>query len=518
MDNDSLSENDALSFADEQPTAAGNGAPAPWKVLIVDDDQEVHLVTRAVLGGFTYNGRGILFLSASSRREAEALLAQHPDTALILLDVVMETQDAGLALVRHVRETLNNCFVQIILRTGQPGQAPEQEVITRYDINDYKDKTELTAQKLFTAVATALRAYENMLSIEKSRQGLEQVIAVTTELFRLQSLDEFSAAVLVHVAEVLGLDAPSFCAQNFGSVRAEALEDFRLVAATGAYRKHMGARVGEAVPSGLLRKAVEIGSGISGISEAGQYLQILQARNGSASLVYFGGCRGLSDLEKNLLRILAANWAVAFENICLKEDIADTQREVIFTLGEVLESRSRETANHVRRVAEFSHLLALKLGLDQPEADLIRLASPMHDIGKIGVPDGILHKIGRLDTEEYEVMKTHAEIGYDILRSSPREILQAAAIIAFQHHERWDGTGYPRGLRAEEIHVYGRIVALADVFDALSHARSYKPAWGERQIGAFFQDSRGREFDPALVDGLLAHTREFQAINEALPD
>jgi response regulator RpfG family c-di-GMP phosphodiesterase len=198
--------------------------------------------------------------------------------------------------------------------------------------------------------------------------------------------------------------------------------------------------------------------------------------------------------------------------------IGARRKEVIFTLGEVIESRSLETGNHVRRMAESYRLLALKAGLDESQADLLQLASPMHDVGKVGIADAVLLKNGRLTPQEYEIIKAHTEIGYAILKSSRREILKAAVIAARQHHERWDGKGYPLGLAGDAIHIFGRITAVADVFDALMHKRVYKPAWGSDEVLDYFRRNRGTRFDPLLVDILLENSAEFIALSNQYPD
>jgi putative two-component system response regulator len=195
-------------------------------------------------------------------------------------------------------------------------------------------------------------------------------------------------------------------------------------------------------------------------------------------------------------------------------EIIRTQREIVYKLGEVSESRSKETGNHVRRVAAYSRLLALASGLSNEEADLVQMASPMHDIGKIGIPDTILNKPGKLTPEEFRVMKTHAQLGYDMLAHSDRPILRAAAIIAGEHHEKWDGSGYPKGTAGEGIHLYGRITAVADVFDALGSDRVYKKAWPLEKILDLFREERGRHFDPGLVDVLLTQLDEFLEIRD----
>lgn len=202
----------------------------------------------------------------------------------------------------------------------------------------------------------------------------------------------------------------------------------------------------------------------------------------------------------------------------LHEEIAETQREVIFRMGEIGETRSKETGNHVRRVAEYSKLLALYSGLSEDEAELIKQASPMHDIGKVGIPDAILNKPGKLDAEEWIIMQTHAQIGHDMLMDSSRPLLKAAAIVAYEHHEKYDGSGYPQGLSGENIHLYGRITAVADVFDALGSDRCYKKAWDDEKIFKLFKDEKGKHFDPKLIDIFFNNLDEFLAIREKFHD
>ena len=226
----------------------------------------------------------------------------------------------------------------------------------------------------------------------------------------------------------------------------------------------------------------------------------------------------MNETEQGLLHILGGNIGVALNNLFLTEEIVATQREVVLTLGEVVETRSKETAQHVKRVAEYSYLLALKAGLSEDRAQLLRMASPMHDVGKIGIPDSILFKPGKLTEEEFAVIKTHTVIGHSILKNSHRRIMRTAATIALQHHERWDGKGYPHGLVEDETHIYGRITALADVFDALSCDRVYKKAWPLEQVVDYISEQKGKQFDPSLVDIFLRNMDEMLAIRATYPD
>jgi len=197
-------------------------------------------------------------------------------------------------------------------------------------------------------------------------------------------------------------------------------------------------------------------------------------------------------------------------------EVEETQKELLFTMGAITEERSKETSNHVKRVAEYSMLLARLYGLSKGDANKLKFASPMHDIGKVAIPDNILKKEGGLTITEFEVMKTHTKIGYEILRFSQKSILKAAATIAYEHHEKFNGSGYPRGLKGEEIHIFARITALADVFDALGSSRSYKKAWEMDDIIELIKKEKGKHFDPILVDLFLNNIDMFINIRDKI--
>ena len=218
----------------------------------------------------------------------------------------------------------------------------------------------------------------------------------------------------------------------------------------------------------------------------------------------------------NDMRVSIKNGMKEISN--LNTEITDTQKEVVFTMGSIAETRSKETGNHVKRVAAYSELLALKVGLSADEATLLRLASPMHDIGKVAIADSILNKPGKLSEDEFIIMKTHAVLGYEMLKHSERKILKTAAIVAYQHHEKFDGSGYPRGLKADEIHIYGRITAIADVFDALGSDRCYKKAWRDEDIFELLKSNRGKHFDPQLVDIFFENFDKIDKIRNTYKD
>ncbi len=197
----------------------------------------------------------------------------------------------------------------------------------------------------------------------------------------------------------------------------------------------------------------------------------------------------------------------------LLTELEDNQREMIIVLTELMEATSDETGKHIHRVAEMSALLAKHHpSMTKKDEEILLYASPMHDVGKMMIPSDILHMPRRYTEEEFQIMKAHTTQAFQFLNRSERKLMKAAAIIAHEHHEKWNGKGYPRQLKGTNIHIYGRIVALVDVFDALTHKRCYKKAWGIEDVIVYIQEHRSTQFDPELVDIMMAHLDEFKAI------
>jgi len=228
---------------------------------------------------------------------------------------------------------------------------------------------------------------------------------------------------------------------------------------------------------------------------------------------------------KNMLAIRRSHLTLVDRAAWLAEEVAkatagirEREREAVFRLARAAEFRDPETGAHIQRMAHYSRLIAARMGLDSAQQDLILEAAPMHDVGKLGTPDMILLKPGKLTPEEFAVMKQHATIGWEILRGSAAPTLQVAAEIAHTHHEKYDGSGYPRGLSGEDIPLFGRIVAIADVFDALTSERPYKLAWEFDKAWDFVAAGRGTHFDPACVDAFLGCRTEVMAVKEQFRD
>lgn len=514
---------DDFLFA-EEPEAINEMLNGSWKVLIVDDEPEVHAVTKLALSDFTFQNKNLAFFSAYSGIEAKELIKQHPDTAIILLDVVMETDDAGLLVARYIREELHNEHVRIILRTGQPGQAPERQVIINYDINDYKSKTELTAQKLFTVIISSLRSYRDITSLEQSRKGLEKIITASADLFSSHSMEQFIDGVLQQLTSILGCNEDAILVSSSlvaGNVAGQVTDPHKLVvfAGQGEFESKEGKPVQDVLAPELM-EAFDSALKSRGIVYRDNYLvAYCTSKFTHGSLLYISGLPdSITDNQKKLIELFSQNVQIAYENVQLQHEIEDTQREIVYRLSEAVERRSIETGNHVKRVAFICYELAKAYGMPEEEAERLMFAAPLHDVGKVGIPDGILNKPAKLLAQEWEVMKTHTSIGYDILKNSKRSIIQAGAVIAQDHHEKWDGTGYPAGKKGEEIHIYGRIAALADVYDALRHQRCYKSAWTLDEAMATIEAASGKQFDPKLVEIFKSRVDKLEAILQKYPD
>jgi diguanylate cyclase (GGDEF)-like protein len=331
-------QDDELIFVDEAPAALG-GAPDPsagvWRVMIVDDDADVHSTTTFALGSLEVHGRRLEFLHAYSAAEARELLDREDDVAVILLDVVMEDADAGLHLVRHIRETLARHDLRIILRTGQPGYAPEMDAIRGYDINDYRTKSELTRTKLYTSVASAIRAYEQIRALETSRQGLAEVVRANAELMALRSIDAMADGILREAARLIGQPAHGLMCSCLGGAHAAGWE---VLAATGAGK--------DLAPTGLLPAA-----GDGAAAAIRQTLEQQRHLFGERHLtLYFGGkahsdfaawielARPLDPLRRGLLELFASNIAVGLDNVAL---LTDLQRAAFYDPLTGLPNRTR---------------------------------------------------------------------------------------------------------------------------------------------------------------------------------
>ena len=522
---------------DRDEQAPPSGPANRWKMMIVDDEPEVHSITKLVLADFSYKGRPAHFISAHSAAEAKEILAREDDIAIILLDVVMETDDAGLQLVHHIREVLKNRHVRIILRTGQPGQAPERAVILDYDINDYKAKTQLTAQQLFTTTVAALRSYEDIMAIEMNRRGLEKIIEASSSLFQARSMKLFAAGVLTQLSGILGVGPDAILCVQRGPVFRGTRDGLYVLAGSGRFETLIDEPAADHIDSRVLGAVLRCLETRSNRYEADHCTLYIRTPNDRENVVYLCSDRPLSELDRKLIEVFCRKISVGFDNLHLYEHLRRTQESTLIALADMAEQRTAEqrTAeqraeppaaslpdSHVR-IASVTERIARRLHedgrfrglIDDTFLETVGLAAILHDVGNATLDPAILGKAGPLTPEERAAMQAHTVAGWELLTrasrlSDNRNCLHLGAEIARSHHENWDGTGYPDRLGGDAIPLSARIVAVADCFDAMTRERPYRKALDHDVAVAEVRRLSGTRFDPAVVDAFLSVAPEFR--------
>jgi len=488
-----------------------------WRILVVDDDDAIHQITRLVLVGANIEHRPLDIVSAYSSAEAKEILTHDDSFCMAFVDVVMETDHAGLELVEWIRKEKKNQAIRLILRTGQAGNAPEAKVIKEFDINDYKEKTDFTAGKMTTTVYASIRAYRDIMTIQRSLDAFKQLIKSTHDLLKINQFRLFGSAALNHLLTLMDVDSSALyiarTQQDFDEEKTNLI-----IACTGKYVSESdsldNSDINEDVKK-LIQQAFNEKSHVSG----GEYfVGYYETSPNASSVLYIEFEDDAEQFRSSLAELFATNVALILESLTKQHEIERTQKELLYIVGEAIEARCKETGAHVHRVALICELLAKKLNLEENFIEALKLASPLHDLGKIAVPEHILHKEGKLNDDEWQIMKTHAEIGCELLQQSKASISKLGARLAHYHHENWDGSGYPEGLVGEDIPIEARIMALADVFDSLGSRRCYKKVWSEADIKSYLIEQRGKKFQPEFVDILITHFDEFNLIRENLPD
>ncbi|MEO5377597.1 MAG: DUF3369 domain-containing protein [Magnetococcus sp. DMHC-6] len=509
--------------------ALNQGKQTPWKLLIVDDEPDIHSVTALSLDGFRFQQRPLKIINAYSGIEARQILATEPDIAMALIDVVMESDTAGLDLVKYIRQELQNLTIRLIIRTGQPGMAPEREVIVNYDIDDYKEKTELTSQKLFSTVRSGIKSYCDLMIIQNNRAGLEYILKGAPELYRLQSLNDFFKGILTQVVTLCRMNESSFITGRATLSEPSALLAF--AGLTDPTYQDLQIRIGTGIFSDITNipdsiKELCLGSGDCITEMDGKKVCCLPIQAGTErfGFVYLEQIEDLTENDKSLLKLFIHQCGAAIENFRLYQNLelfntrlTSAHEHAMDMLAVASELKDKETGNHINRIGHYSENLSKRVGQTANQSRALGLASKLHDLGKLGIPDRIIQKPDRLTADEFAVIKTHPQLSLEILGDDPW--FELARNVAYCHHEKWDGSGYPQGLKGEEIPLAARIVAVADVFDALTSLRPYKHPWPVDKAMAEIERCAGVHFDPEVVKAFLAmyHDGEISRIMELFP-
>jgi signal transduction histidine kinase len=318
-------QDDVLHLIDDTGTASEDIDARKWKIAVIDDDPAVHDGTRFALSDYSLNGQGLEILSARSAAEGRELMAAHSDIAAVLLDVIMETDVAGLELVEFIRNELKNETVRIILRTGQPGQAPERRVIVQYDINDYKAKTELTADKLFTSLTAALRSYQQLERMVQTRRGLEIIIDAASTLYDFKSMQRLAEGVLTQLASLLNVDCAGILVlRDNGGVDPE----LSVLAGSGCYSRFIGTTSSKALDPDL--RALVEDAFQRRKNEFADHRSVIYLRTGSGRevVVLLQAERELSETDRSLVEIFSSRLSIAFDNVILYQQLQDANTQL----------------------------------------------------------------------------------------------------------------------------------------------------------------------------------------------
>ena len=497
---------EGLVFAPE--SASPQAEVRPWKILIADDEEEVHRVTLLALTDFTHFGRGLQFLHAYSGREAVERVSEHPDIALVLMDVVMESEHAGLNAVLAIRNELRNRLTRIVIRTGQPGRAPEGLVVQHYDVNDYKEKTEITSRKLHTLVHSGLSLYRELTALQGYKEGLEQVIGASATLQAQHSEEAFARSALQQLAVMLYADTPRMPSDMLLAVRTPDRSS-RVLAGTGYYAGCAGRRIEEALSPAALQQLDAALREDAIAFQASLFAASAPVAGGGELVVYMAADQSPRPVDAAHVSLFCRNVAAGFDNLRLQRELKQSQRSLVLLLATAIEQRIHSHGGHGQRVANFVRLFGELLDLPDEVLEWLPLAATLHDVGQIAIPEAILNKQGPLTADEQALFETHTRWGQDLLSSQDSEVLQMAGLIAAQHHEQWDGHGYPARLAGSQIHLYARLAAIADYFDERVHGPL--PVTVGEAIAQIQREAGGR-FDPELVDLLARNAERFRAI------
>jgi response regulator RpfG family c-di-GMP phosphodiesterase len=507
---------DDFLFAEEAEATVVEGKAA-WKVLIADDEPDVHVATKLVLKDFSFCNRGIEFFDAYDGNQTCELLRQNPDTAVVFLDVVMETEDSGLRTVRRIREEIGNQMVRIILRTGQPGHAPEEHVVLNYHINDYKSKSEMTAKKLFTSLVSALRSFQDLQTIESSRRGLVKVLDAASNMdFRSRNL--FVSGLLMQLGSLLDIGDNDLILIRRGDAGGQDI----IMAACGGFDAFIGAPIKDILDAESIEHVSRVFSGGVTHIDDKRSIYLVPMPNLSDVVVYVGGAKKISETELALIDIFCMKIVLAYDNFEFVEQSRLDQSAEIALLAKLTACASYLPVSHAINRGRLSREIASRMKekdtvrmIDRHLPELLERAAVLADIGNHQIPSNILESAAALSAEDLVQVRRHPQFGAAMLREILTEarggrVFGLAGEVALSHHENFDGSGYPSRLKGEDIPLSGRIVAVTDSYLAMTSSRPWRMAIGHEQALEMIRQDSGGKFDPRVVEAFMAVAPAFR--------
>jgi len=430
------------------------------KILIVDDSDFTHRKLTEYLSKLKLPEDEIEIIHCYNTEEFKSIF-QPDNFALVITDLVMEKELSGIDVINYIRHISKDERVRILLMTEHPEKVPQELLMREYDVNGYIEKQSIGEFSIVIQVRALLKAYKDMLVFENAVRNIEDIFNVNKPI----NIEALINETLYQIRSLLTIKDPNLY-----------LEINALIKGNLAL----------SIPDNNLKL-------LGGEKENYEFENEILGKD---IKVIVTTSRKLNDFEIDYIKtsIESIKYVAAFS------EISNIQNEIIYKLANIIEARSGETANHVKRVSEIVYILSEDVIDNSQNREVLRIASALHDIGKIGIPDHILNKPGKLSSEEFAIMKEHPMIGFEILKNSKWKVFELGAVISLQHHERWDGTGYPYGLYEDETILEARIVQVADVFEALTHDRCYRPAWPVEKAIEYMHDMKGKQFDPNLIE------------------
>ncbi|ALJ34319.1 DUF3369 domain-containing protein [Azospirillum brasilense] len=513
---------------DARPPEATPVPPAKPRlhVLVVDPDPALAGLTRTALDGFALDGAPVTVLTAATAAEAREALYRNPGTAAVLLEPVLDPAadgvPEGLGLIDHIRKDLGNSRARILVCTAHPERAPEEVVVEGHDVSDYRLKDGLTARTLRTAVVPRLRAFLNLQTQAAGRKALARMLVATTGLLEMRTPDVLFPNILPRVVGLLGIGRHALlCIQGDTLPRDRRI---RVRASTGRFAKWKDVDVAELGEPNVAAALERLSPSSETIVEPGYCALRLRAHGGIIGMIYVEGHNNEGTArEWQLLELFRNKCSIAFENALLFEELNTAQKATVLAMGSLAEYKDNAAAGHLQRIERLVGDIARELRvhgrfadeLDEELVEKVGLAALLHDVGMLSVSDETLGIPGELANNDMAAIQRHTLIGHRILSEAAlplrgRSLLSIAAEIARYHHERYDGSGYMEGLRGGAIPVSARIMAVADVFDALITDRQYRKAWGVEHAITWIAERAGKDFDPLVVEAFLTVIRRIQ--------
>lgn len=452
-----------------------------FKILVVDDSELFHKLIDGIFSEIDILGKKVEIESCYSYKEF--LEYYVPDKyAIVITDLVMEENDSGIKVINHIRHELNDSKTRIVLMTANPEKVPRDLLIRDFDVNAYFEKNDIREFNFRLTVQSLLKAYDDIATLERTLYGLEHISNASKKL----DLHELMIELFFQIRSYL------------------------------KFRKSSEEVEGEIFLNGkkIFPPHIMVKSKYSGKTHNYVFEKEI---NGEIVKIKIKTKSALEETEKNYIKALL----VGLKSLYFPgkiDTMSEIESEMVFRIANMINIRSGETGSHVNRVSKISYILAIDYGFSEKEAEYIKNGAVLHDAGKVGIPDEILNKPGKLTDEEFSIMKEHTLLGFEILKNSRLDVFNYAALIALQHHERWDGNGYPYNLSHEEIADEARIVEVADVFEALTHDRCYRPAWPVEKAVEYIVDMSGKQFDPRVVEIFKRRVNDIVNILTNNPD